>query len=202
MPADVCHGIGCDQPLAPQKGRGRRRKWCSERCRKVTLYSGECRDCGARINTSGDVARRSERCNSCANQHKIDQSRRWILDSVAEWVELFGTPPSAVDWKRRVRTSYAHGGATTPEPRPSPSPRRPHDPRTPPPRAKPSSGLEPETPSLPWGCNHPGTPPNPPRRANRRVARGGRGGRRERQRVRTPYARGWPMSAPDHQAAR
>jgi hypothetical protein len=57
---------GCGSPLPPNKALGRRRKWCSERCRKLTLYSRRCVDCGAVCNVDGRVAGAAERCLACA----------------------------------------------------------------------------------------------------------------------------------------
>jgi hypothetical protein len=91
----VCQGCGTpvEQPL-----RGGRRKWCSERCRRVTLYSRPCLDCGATTNLDGRVTDPSVRCTECAAAHIRAESRQWILDSFDEWYRLFGVPPAAGDW--------------------------------------------------------------------------------------------------------
>jgi hypothetical protein len=91
----VCHG--CGTPVE-QRSHGRRRKWCSDRCRKVTLYSRPCLDCGATVNLDGRVTDPNVRCVECSVAHIRAGSRQWILDSFAEWHRLFGVPPAAGDW--------------------------------------------------------------------------------------------------------
>jgi hypothetical protein len=51
---------GCDQTLPANK-----RKWCSDKCRKRTLYGITCRDCGHRSNGSGGL-RESPECARCS----------------------------------------------------------------------------------------------------------------------------------------
>jgi hypothetical protein len=58
---------GCGDPLPPQK-RGRPRKWCSQRCRRDTLYSGACVDCGARTSGNNGRAKAPERCLACRHE--------------------------------------------------------------------------------------------------------------------------------------
>jgi hypothetical protein len=67
---------GCDNEVPPNKGPGRRRKWCSERCRKITLYSRRCLDCGAVCNTGGRVAEPAVRCLVCHNAYERTVERR------------------------------------------------------------------------------------------------------------------------------
>jgi hypothetical protein len=67
---------GCDATLPPNRGPGRARKWCSEKCRKVTLYSSRCLDCGAVCNTDGRVAGAAVRCSACARDRARDMDRR------------------------------------------------------------------------------------------------------------------------------
>jgi hypothetical protein len=43
---------GCSAPLPPPLRTGRSRKWCSDACRKRTLYAGRCVDCGAGLSGS------------------------------------------------------------------------------------------------------------------------------------------------------
>jgi hypothetical protein len=62
--SDVCQG--CGVALKPNKAQGRKRVWCSERCRKRTMYSGECVDCGAST-YSGDAVP-PERCRHCSGR--------------------------------------------------------------------------------------------------------------------------------------
>lgn len=59
---------GCDTPI-DQPTRGRR-KWCSDKCRKITLYSRSCIDCGAVCNTDGRVTSPSLRCAACDAEYR------------------------------------------------------------------------------------------------------------------------------------
>lgn len=59
---------GCGATLPPKTHQGRDRIWCSDRCRKQTLYGGTCIDCGAPTNGSdGRGANASKRCNRCSS---------------------------------------------------------------------------------------------------------------------------------------
>lgn len=77
----------------------RHRKWCTERCRKRTLYGGICIDCG---NPCDGASRRkkSVRCKRCA---PAAQEKKWSLDecqqAVVAWTEQHGRPPAAEDTK-------------------------------------------------------------------------------------------------------
>lgn len=80
---------GCGVPLASNRGPGRQRKWCSERCRKRTLYSGTCVECGAPTN-NGTVPppRLCARCNGHrqgeANRAEWEPYRRLVEQMWAE----------------------------------------------------------------------------------------------------------------------
>lgn len=91
---------GCDNEVPPNKAPGRARKWCSERCRKRTLYSRRCIDCGAVCNTDGSVTEPSLRCQKCNGAHTRALTRAWVIKSMQEWARMFGAPPSATDWNR------------------------------------------------------------------------------------------------------
>lgn len=91
----TCHG--CGKALAPSRGPVPR-KWCSERCRKVTLYSRPCVDCGATINTDGRTTNPRERCNRCAGIHKTKWTREAIVAAIQRWAAEHESPPSARDW--------------------------------------------------------------------------------------------------------
>jgi transposase len=57
-----CGGCGADLTNTHAK-----RKWCSDRCRKDTLYAGECIDCGGATDGVKSGKRRpAERCRECA----------------------------------------------------------------------------------------------------------------------------------------
>jgi hypothetical protein len=58
---------------------------------------GACVDCGARTVSSGSRVP-PERCHHCACERKRAMSRKWIIDSINEWADLFGAPPTATDW--------------------------------------------------------------------------------------------------------
>jgi hypothetical protein len=46
-------------------------KWCSERCRKNTLYGGKCEDCS--VPTSGGSGHGPARwCQHCVGKHRIN----------------------------------------------------------------------------------------------------------------------------------
>lgn len=64
----VCQGCGTQLP--PKTGRGRDRKWCSEKCRKSS-YDVECVDCGTRVDgtTPSRFPADGPRCGACAIAH-------------------------------------------------------------------------------------------------------------------------------------
>jgi hypothetical protein len=104
----TCHG--CGGALPP-----RSRKWCSERCRRLTLYSRRCVDCGAVCNTDGRVAEASERCWPC-HKRLMHESRRWTRESIVAAIRLWadqhgGVPPKATDCTGLAREP---GGADFP----------------------------------------------------------------------------------------
>lgn len=68
---------GCDAELPEQKASGRRREWCSDRCRKVSLYSSRCIDCGAICNKDGRVTNPAIRCFQCSKDaQRTPEARR------------------------------------------------------------------------------------------------------------------------------
>jgi hypothetical protein len=86
----------CTGPLL-QAARGRPRFYCSDRCRKLQ-NARQCLDCGKTINLDGARTNPSILCVTCRGRYQREQSRAWILRSISEWVDLYGTPPSATDW--------------------------------------------------------------------------------------------------------
>lgn len=92
---------GCGTPFPPYSSRGRRRKWCSGRCRKQTLYSGQCIDCGAPTNGYDGPALASERCVACRRQWEKDNAR-WTPEAIADALRADaakrGRPPTAAEW--------------------------------------------------------------------------------------------------------
>lgn len=94
MTETLCEG--CETPIAqPRFGR---RKWCSDRCRKATLYGGTCIDCGARTDGSNGPGGAPERCIVCAGRARVVWTREAILAAIRQWAEQHGQPPAATDW--------------------------------------------------------------------------------------------------------
>lgn len=96
MTARTCAAPDCDISLEGCHGK---RKWCSDRCRKRTLYSGECVDCGRRTEgIASGLERESKRCRGCSTRHARKVAREGYIESIREWAELYGEPPTAADW--------------------------------------------------------------------------------------------------------
>lgn len=60
---------GCEAAIT-QPRSGRRRKWCSDRCRKNKTYGGTCANCGGPTAYSEPPALRCEDCVKSANQER------------------------------------------------------------------------------------------------------------------------------------
>lgn len=58
----------CGGPLPPPHPGGRRRIFCSNRCRKNFRYGGRCADCGGRTNGGDGAAKRAVRCAGCSRK--------------------------------------------------------------------------------------------------------------------------------------
>jgi hypothetical protein len=99
-----CAREGCSNDVPPQRGPGRARKWCSDRCRK-SLYDRACIDCGARVSGT-DPNATNGRCRRCAGAFQRRATRQWLLDSVREWAETFGGPPGALDWSEALAIQH------------------------------------------------------------------------------------------------
>lgn len=65
----TCHGRDCTNPVSS------RRKWCSDRCRKQTMYGQPCVDCG-RLTNGSDGKRKKPRCVPCASLAVIARGTR------------------------------------------------------------------------------------------------------------------------------
>lgn len=91
---------GCHQEIPLSRG-GRARKWCSERCRKETLYGGRCMDCGAVTNGSNGRGKAHKRCLSCYSRHAHER-RLWtpetVIEAIQAWAHEYGAPPTATEW--------------------------------------------------------------------------------------------------------
>lgn len=79
----TCHG--CGVPVTQPEGRGRPRKWCSEKCRKDTCYAGVCIDCGGPTNgLKSGRNRESVRCDHCFKTKNLARRER-ILAAWNQW---------------------------------------------------------------------------------------------------------------------
>jgi hypothetical protein len=104
---------GCGAQIEPGTGN-RKREWCSDRCRKRTLYSQPCLDCGKP--TNGSDGRRDEpRCLRCAavkaGAEKTIWTRDAILAAIHAWADVYGEPPAAPDWRPNNARNQLHDDA-------------------------------------------------------------------------------------------
>lgn len=101
--APVCTCDGCGTAIEPSRGN-RPRRWCSERCRKRTLYAGECEHCGARTDGSNGRGPNAARlCTHCNHDEQIANAvwtRERILHEGQRWYALTGRWPLTGDWNR------------------------------------------------------------------------------------------------------
>jgi hypothetical protein len=67
--------------------------------------NGACRDCGRPTVSDGSYV--PERCQPCSNKFVHEASVRWIIESIRDWAEMFGAPPSATDWNHGLCRSDA-----------------------------------------------------------------------------------------------
>ena len=85
--ARTCSGCGSEL-----KGTGRA-KWCSERCRKQTLYGGVCVDCGAQTSGSEgngpNAPKRCQRARLIAANHEVWSARREMVERM--WCDGFSS---------------------------------------------------------------------------------------------------------------
>jgi hypothetical protein len=98
--ARTCEGCGEVLP-PPKRSSGRQRKWCTDRCRKQTLYSRPCIDCGAALNGS-DGHKGATRCKPCAARVSGAARKVWtpaaVILAIQEWAAEHGEPPALPDW--------------------------------------------------------------------------------------------------------
>lgn len=97
MSHSVCQT--CAGPLPPRKrASGRARKFCSERCRKLS-YDLICVECGGRVDgtTPSKIPDLDEPvCIKCAGAHYAVWTAEAVLLAIQEWAdEHGGIPPSA-----------------------------------------------------------------------------------------------------------
>lgn len=93
MAERACPGCGKDLTGAHWK-----RKWCSERCRKETLYSGTCESCGAKTDGSNGREAAPTHCKECAPRANRLWPKERIIKKIKEWAERYGEPPTSEDW--------------------------------------------------------------------------------------------------------
>jgi hypothetical protein len=113
---------GCGAPTE-QPRSGRRRRWCSDRCRKRTLYAGTCETCGAATDGSNGRAAAPTQCTTC--QHRAATAAAvWppeaLIAEARRWHRLTGLWPTSTDWhsfpghvRKEVRTTIADFRAAT-----------------------------------------------------------------------------------------
>lgn len=101
LAARTCAGCGTELP--PQTWTGRSRKWCTDRCRKRTLYGRRCIDCGGYCDGSSGNLRQATRCQECATRHATAE-RKWTDETVGvallKWAREKGRAPTVEDAQR------------------------------------------------------------------------------------------------------
>jgi hypothetical protein len=92
---------GCGAPLTRKRASGRPPKWCSDYCRKWTLYSQPCVEYGTPTNGSDGLVA-EPRCVPCAARKNGAERRVWtrelVIERIREWTERYGEPPATPDW--------------------------------------------------------------------------------------------------------
>jgi hypothetical protein len=81
----------CDYYLDPTGDSARARK---------AKTNGACRDCGQPTTSDGSYI--PERCRPCRFAFDHAASVAWIIDSIRDWAEMFGVPPSSSDWNQSM----------------------------------------------------------------------------------------------------
>lgn len=95
-----CQNPACDEH-GMQTTSGRLRKWCSDRCRRTTLYGGTCKYCGTITNGSDGPGAAPDVCISCAAGHYATWTREAIIACIQQWAdESGGIPPATTDFVR------------------------------------------------------------------------------------------------------
>ena len=98
--ADQTTCQGCGTEIQQPKRGGRRRKWCSDICRKKHTYGGACVDCGSPTSyASKGCGTPSERCRECSSASRIVWTSEAIVAKIREWATGHGEPPVATDWQ-------------------------------------------------------------------------------------------------------
>ena len=103
MSVAATHCQGCGGELPPPKKFGKRRKWCSEACRKAQ-YAGVCEVCGGPTDGTTPSRGVARVCRSC---HEWPEEA--IIDAIRRWYEERGLQPTCADWRA---ASAEHPSAT------------------------------------------------------------------------------------------
>jgi len=85
----VLECAGCEQVFTWRTKSCRRPIWCSDKCRKRTLYSGTCVDCGGRTDGVASGKTPVERCRDCSNRRQGDRSRQVGIALLGELEALY-----------------------------------------------------------------------------------------------------------------
>lgn len=101
LPASTCDG--CGTPIE-QSRSNRRRRWCSERCRKQTMYGSACESCGNPTNGSNgrgpNAARLCVACSRAQQSTDAHWTRERCIAEGHRWRDLTGRWPLCGDWNR------------------------------------------------------------------------------------------------------
>jgi hypothetical protein len=103
---------GCGVALPAQQYVGRHRKWCSERCRKATLYAGRCIDCGGPTNGSnGRGPHAPVRCGDCNTRRAAERTISQAEPRYEQIIQLRARGLRDVDIAKAV--GYTHPGSVS-----------------------------------------------------------------------------------------
>lgn len=94
--AALCKGCGAELP--PAKATGRKRSWCSDHCRKQTTYGVPCSVCGEKRYNGKAKPGETRICARCHSEARADAGREHFIAEIQRWAELYGGPPSALEW--------------------------------------------------------------------------------------------------------
>jgi hypothetical protein len=88
---------GCGTSI--EKPRRGARKWCSDLCRKNTLYGGTCEDCGTATAYSGAAGGSfgSKRCDPCARAANTYWTQDRIVAAFQAFAREHGRTPRVTD---------------------------------------------------------------------------------------------------------
>jgi len=88
----IGHCGGCGKPIPGN------RMWCSNRCRRNTLYGGTCIDCGAPTSGANGPLEAAPRCKPCALEARRVWTRELLVAALQRWADDHGgVPPTSTD---------------------------------------------------------------------------------------------------------